>query len=204
MCACVCAATATTVFLERQWQLALPCLALPRTLRCAALLTHACPAVLDHMVAWHNAAMTSTPSIRVSHPQRYHTPPSHPAPSASPSPMAIPHVQAPVPPPLPPPTYIPELSTGEDPGWLWGNDPNRSDFGRPATVKPGSSLLGGGARSMGRGYDQENHSQTFHHDVRRGSSLSTVTDVRGYEMGEDSYAYSGDRRGSTIHTSNYG
>ncbi|KAI7514985.1 hypothetical protein KC347_g87 [Hortaea werneckii] len=48
--------------------------------------------------------------------------------------MAVPRAQEPVPPPLPPPTYIPEISAGHDPGWQWGNDPTRSDFGRPAST----------------------------------------------------------------------
>jgi hypothetical protein len=55
--------------------------------------------------------------------------------------MAIPRARdVDVPPPLPPPRYIGEqLSSGQDPGWQWGNTVD-TGFGG---VKPGSSLLGG-------------------------------------------------------------
>ena len=118
---------------------------------------------------------SSTPSIRISQHQRYPSPPTYPSFSAA-SPMAIPRAQEPVPPPLPPPSYIPEISAGQDPGWQWGNDPTGSDFGRPSSVRPGSSLLGGASRGF-RPPDKERDIYAHYQgsDARRGSSISTVT-----------------------------
>lgn len=63
--------------------------------------------------------------------------------------MPIPRARDEVPPPLPPPRNL-DLSE-EDAGWKWGNtnSPNDTGFGghRLASVKPGSSLLGGFAPS---------------------------------------------------------
>ncbi|KAF2210087.1 hypothetical protein CERZMDRAFT_113530 [Cercospora zeae-maydis SCOH1-5] len=87
--------------------------------------------------------MSGIPDIHLNH-ERFRSPPHF---HRVPVPMAIPRVQEHhVPPPLPPPSHLP-ISPNHDPGWQWGNDPNGSDFGRPASVKPGSSLLGGGAAS---------------------------------------------------------
>lgn len=93
---------------------------------------------------------TSTPSIRVYESHRYSLPhhrrPSIPSPAVA---MAIPRARDAVPPPLPPPRHIEDLRTGQDPGWQWGNtnSPRDTGFGgnRLATVRPGSSLLGGSA-----------------------------------------------------------
>ncbi|KAK4610238.1 hypothetical protein CLAFUW4_14036 [Fulvia fulva] len=124
--------------------------------------------------------MSGTPSIRISQHQRVASPsryPPYPIPSLGP--MAIPRAQEAVPPPLPPPNYIPDIAAGHDPGWQWGNDPNGSDFGRPASVRPGSSLLGGGFM---KGFRQEKEhgypSYPSVADARRGSSISTVTAMR--------------------------
>ncbi|RMY34476.1 hypothetical protein D0864_16711, partial [Hortaea werneckii] len=96
--------------------------------------------------------------------------------------MAVPRAQEPVPPPLPPPTYIPEISAGHDPGWQWGNDPTRSDFGRPASVKPGSSLLGSVGRDFRPTVEERDIYTRGLNDARRGSSISTITMNRDSDM----------------------
>lgn len=124
----------------------------------------------------------STPSIRISH----HNHRRGPSPTATR--MAIPRARDPVPPPLPPPQYLPEISAGRDPGWQWGNDPSTFDFGRAASVKPGSSLLG--ASPVARPYEIEWDSAMEH--TRRASSLSTVTpssSSRDVEMADGGYAH---------------
>lgn len=134
--------------------------------------------------------MSSTPSIRVSQHQRFHGPDSYPPFSATP--MAIPRAQQPVPPPLPPPTYIPEISAGQDPGWRWGNDPNGADFGRAASVKPGSSLLGGSVKSMKQGKEHDTTAEYPLREDRRGSSISTVTQEHDHEMHDDAFTHGDD------------
>lgn len=115
------------------------------------------------------------PDITLNH-HRFRSPPHFPSAAA---PMTIPRAQEqPVPPPpLPPPTYIP-ISPDHDPGWQWGNDPNGSDFGKPASVKPGSSLLGGApGRAFGGRVDKDSDA-THNHSIdwaRRGSAISTAT-----------------------------
>ncbi|KAK5138338.1 hypothetical protein LTR08_003399 [Meristemomyces frigidus] len=99
--------------------------------------------------------------------------------------MAVPRVHDPVPPPLPPPSYIPGITSGQDPGWQWGNDPAGSDFGRPASVKAGSSLLGGitnGFRPAGQ--ERDFYTQHAVNAARRGSSISTVTLGREHDMAD--------------------
>lgn len=124
---------------------------------------------------------SSTPSIRISQHPRYHSPSNTP-PLPPASPMAVPRAQEPVPPPLPPPTYIPEISAGHDPGWQWGNDPTRSDFGRPASVKPGSSLLGSVGRDFRPTVEERDIYTRGLNDARRGSSISTITMNRDSDM----------------------
>ncbi|RMY07472.1 hypothetical protein D0867_09333 [Hortaea werneckii] len=142
---------------------------------------------------------SSTPSIRISQHPRYHipsnTPPLPPA-----SPMAVPRAQEPVPPPLPPPTYIPEISAGHDPGWQWGNDPTRSDFGRPASVKPGSSLLGSVGRDFRPTVEERDIYTRGLNDARRGSSISTITMNRDSDMVD---AHSDDDAALSRRSSNY-
>lgn len=142
--------------------------------------------------------MPSTPSIRISQHHRFPSPPAHPSLSATATPMAIPRARDPVPPPLPPPTYIPEISAGQDPGWQWGNDPNGADFGRPASVKPGSSLLGRAANSSRGSKEHENTAPRPRDEGRRGSSISTITLGRDYDMLDDL------DEGSSRPASNYG
>lgn len=128
--------------------------------------------------------MSSTPSIRISQPQRYASPPSSSSfqPDLA-SPMPIPNVQDAVPPPLPPPTHIPDITSGQDSGWQWGNDPASTDFGRSAPVKPGSSLLGGGLKSPPHAKELDHVQNGSIDDGRRGSSLATITaGTRDHEM----------------------
>ncbi|KAF2184296.1 hypothetical protein K469DRAFT_579571 [Zopfia rhizophila CBS 207.26] len=130
---------------------------------------------------------TSTPSIRIydsgSLHNRFalphHRRPSYPTPSGA---MAIPRAREEVPPPLPPPRYIGELSEGQDPGWQWGNtnSPNDTGFGgsRLATVKPGSSLLGGGTGREAQQRDRSgNNGERSGYGLlgRERSSLSTAS-----------------------------
>lgn len=132
--------------------------------------------------------MSGTPSITISHHHRYASPPRYPSFSAhhaSAAPMAIPRAHEAVPPPLPPPNYIPEIAQGHDPGWQWGNNPNGADFGRPASVKPGSSLLGGSMmRSLRQEKEQDHLPYHSFDDARRGSSISTVTITRDHDTPE--------------------
>ncbi|KAI7326858.1 hypothetical protein KC326_g108 [Hortaea werneckii] len=114
--------------------------------------------------------------------------------------MAVPRAQEPVPPPLPPPTYIPEISAGHDPGWQWGNDPTRSDFGRPASVKPGSSLLGSVGRDFRPTVEERDIYTRGLNDARRGSSISTITMNRDSDMVD---AHSDDDAALSRRASNY-
>ena len=127
---------------------------------------------------------SSTPSIRISQHQRHASPSSCSGPQAeTASPMPIPKTQDSVPPPLPPPTHIPEITTGQDPGWQWGNDPSSVDFGRSAAVKPGSSLLGGELRSPLHAKELEHTRNNSMDDGRRGSTLSTIAGMqRDHDM----------------------
>jgi len=149
---------------------------------------------------------SSTPSILISQHSRYASPPGSYSsiPSGTASPMGIPGAQDPVPPPLPPPAIIPELSSGRDVGWQWGNDPNSTDFGRPASVRPGSSLLGS---SDFRSPQQEKEfDYTRYHgmnDARRGSSISTVTGTRDHDMTDDNQTNNDEDSGSSRPGSNY-
>lgn len=158
--------------------------------------------------------MSGTPSIRISQHQRLASPPRYPsfaAPAAPTAPMAIRGAQEPVPPPLPPPSYIPEITAGHDPGWQWGNDPNKSDFGRPASVKPGSSLLGGGngngfgaMKSARQEKEHEYPQYCSAEDARRGSSVSTLTITRDhYDMPDGSRTPSDEGGSLSRPSSNY-
>lgn len=152
-----------------------------------------------------------TPSIRIEH-QRFHSPPRYPPAAA---PMAIPrahNLKAP-PPPLPPPSLIPDLAAGQhDPGWQWGNDPNAQDFGRPASVKSGSSLLGGASMKPFSGRcerkkEQENCSPYYYNAggdrLRRGSFMSIVTTTRDNDMADGSLTPSDDGSSLSRAPSNY-
>lgn len=128
--------------------------------------------------------MPGTPSIRISQHQRFSSPPRRSALPGVAEPMAIPWTREAVPPPLPPPRHLPEFSSGTDVGWRWGNDPNGIDFGRPASVKAGSSLAGPGTmKDPQRASDHEQDSHRRGGDLRRGSSISTVT-IRNHDMSE--------------------
>ena len=124
-----------------------------------------------------------------SHDPRYRSPPSNSRHSpqqplhAPASPMSIPHVaqdSPSVPPPLPPPTHLYEDLTpqAQQKEWNFFNkeylDQHWTDFGKAATVRPGSSLLGGN-RSQSRDHPGEPSQQHEADASRRGSSMSTVT-----------------------------
>lgn len=152
--------------------------------------------------------MPGNPSITISQHHRFASPPRYPpfsaAHHASAAPTAIPRAQDAVPPALPPPNYIPEISQGHDPGWQWGNDPNGADFGRPASVKPGSSLLGGALmRSVRQEKEQDHLPYHSFDDARRGSSISTVTVTRDYEASEGMLTANEDDCGLSRPPSNY-
>ncbi|EME38574.1 hypothetical protein DOTSEDRAFT_75929 [Dothistroma septosporum NZE10] len=150
--------------------------------------------------------MSGTPSIMVSQHQRVASPPRYTScPIQSLGPMAIPRAQEAVPPPLPPPNYLPEIAAGHDPGWQWGNDPNGSDFGRTASVRPGSSLLGGGCMK-GFGQEKEHVYPSYRSvaDARRGSSISTVTTMRDTQDMREAASTPSDEGGSLSRpSSNY-
>jgi hypothetical protein len=96
--------------------------------------------------------------------------------------MSIPHAaqdSPSVPPPLPPPANLYEDLTpqAQQKEWIFFNkeyvDQHWTDFGKAATVRPGSSLLGGNKSHTADQGDA--HSQ--HHEAdasRRGSSMSTI------------------------------
>lgn len=100
--------------------------------------------------------------------------------------MSIPRTQQAVPPPLPPPSFIPEIASGHDLGWQWGNDSTATQFGRAASisnasanVRPGSSLYGGsGLRDAERHLDRHDQSPRTHamRDDRHMSMSAAVTE----------------------------
>ena len=90
-------------------------------------------------------------------------------------PMAIPNAREAPPPPLPPPRYIGSLERGEDPGWKYGNRYQHSSAHSLASVRPGSSLLGGDQPNKERSGAQS--SRYDHRDSRRGSTVSAVTPI---------------------------
>lgn len=136
--------------------------------------------------------MPSTPSIRISGDPHRSSPTGYTPFPPSVSPMAIPRAREPIPPPLPPPTWIPDISLGQDPGWQWGNDPNGADFGRPALVRPGSSLLGSGPKNMRSMKEQDGAMYYRFNDARRGSSISTVTQGQDQDQMDDTFQHSDD------------
>ncbi|CAI6338595.1 unnamed protein product [Periconia digitata] len=104
---------------------------------------------------------SSTPSIHIYDTASFHrySMPHHHRPSGA---MPIPRARDEVPPPLPPPRNL-DLSE-EDAGWKWGNTNSPSDTGfgghRLASVKPGSSLLGGFA-TTGPPFHDSSRDTTF-------------------------------------------
>lgn len=100
--------------------------------------------------------------------------------------MSIPRTQQSIPPPLPPPSFIPEIASGHDLGWQWGNDSSTAQFGRAAStsnasanVRPGSSLYGGtGLRDAERHLDRHDQSPRTHamRDERHMSMSAMVTE----------------------------
>jgi hypothetical protein len=79
-----------------------------------------------------------------------------------------------------PPTVLPE----QDFGWQFANVPNDPGFGRPAIVKPGSSLLGNGLIRQTKEHDLS--TQEPFDQQRRNSSLSTITQGHDHAMTNES------------------
>lgn len=106
-------------------------------------------------------------------------------------PMAIPNAREAPPPPLPPPRYIGSLEEGQDPGWRYGNSRrNGMNTNGPYTsVKPGSSLLGGGQT-------EEEYTPYDYRDSRRGSTMSSSTLLDAEMQGADGFDHSDEDRNS--------
>ena len=115
--------------------------------------------------------------------------------------MAIPGARDLVPPPLPPPVFIPDIENGHDISWRWGNDPSNETFGRLASVRPGSSLLGEGLRRQGQEHESNTMQGPFDRD-RRHSSTSTVTAGLDQDVMDDSLREVAENGVSSIQTSN--
>ncbi|KFY13377.1 hypothetical protein V492_03312 [Pseudogymnoascus sp. VKM F-4246] len=102
------------------------------------------------------------------------------SPPSSASPMSIPNARdddSP-PPPLPPPRYVSHEREGSgartvDPGWEWSNSREEHGWGKPSSVKSGSSLYGSFA-----GYGNGIMDSV---EYRRGSSASTIKSVSGID-----------------------
>ena len=92
-------------------------------------------------------------------------------PSTNSIPMASPNSREKPPPPLPPPRRL-VLEQGEDLGWKYGN--RTTPTSPHASVKPGSSLLGSSQKEFASAWSPP---YDYHHDSRRGSTVSTVTPV---------------------------
>lgn len=70
------------------------------------------------------------------------------------SPMSTPNVREVPPPPLPPPRWVEDIGNGGDAGWTFENQGSASRFETSsATVRAGSSLLGGYQTSPARAYN---------------------------------------------------
>lgn len=103
------------------------------------------------------------------------------SPPSSASPMSIPNARdddSP-PPPLPPPRYVNHEREGGsgartvDPGWEWSNSREEHGWGKPSSVKSGSSLYGSFA-----GYGNGIMDAV---EYRRGSSASTIKSISGVD-----------------------
>jgi len=138
---------------------------------------------------------SSTPSILIqndagslhTYPLPLHRRPSYPHSSGS---MAIPRARDDgPPPPLPPPRYIgEELTHGHDIGWQLGNiGSNGAGFrpGQLASVKPGSSLLGGSASVHVHGHSH-NRPREKSYAARKPSLPSSLDDMSSAESLEHS------------------
>jgi len=77
------------------------------------------------------------------------------------------------PPPLPPPRNIEELGIAHEPAWTWPTNPPWTGFGKSASVKPGSSLLGQHGPPLEVG-GMEERVQSIDY-ARRSTSTSTNT-----------------------------
>lgn len=121
---------------------------------------------------------SSAPSIRVFGSAPHHGAtarpvqiPHHSSPNSITNAMAIPNSREAPPPPLPPPRHL-ALEHGEDLGYKYAN---RTPTSPHASVKPGSSLLGPSSNKEYAGAWSPPYE--YHHDSRRGSTVSTVTPI---------------------------
>ena len=136
---------------------------------------------------------SATPSILIqndsgslhNYPLPLHRRPSYPHSSGS---MAIPRARDDgPPPPLPPPRYIgEELTDGHDIGWQFGNRTSKGAGFRPgqlASIKPGSSLLGGAAGAQAYSYNRPGEKD---YAARKPSIPSSLDDMSSAESLEHS------------------
>ncbi|KAK4946279.1 hypothetical protein LTR66_014307, partial [Elasticomyces elasticus] len=118
--------------------------------------------------------------------------------------MPIPSVRGSPPPPLPPPRHIDGMDSGQDPGWQWGNGANTLKSGKAVSVRPGSSLLGGGSQIQHARRESLNDTSNSVDQGRRGSSISTVIPSRkDTDMTEDGLSYSDEDGSSSRLSLNY-
>jgi hypothetical protein len=93
------------------------------------------------------------------------------------------------PPPLPPPRYIgEELSGGHDIGWQFGNrNSNRAGFrsDQLASVKPGSSLLGGSASVHGHSHNRPGEKEYASRKPSIPSSLDDMSSAESLEHSDE-------------------
>ncbi|KAF2430715.1 hypothetical protein EJ08DRAFT_218500 [Tothia fuscella] len=125
-------------------------------------------------------------------PQQQHHP--HSRSIHNPKPMAIPRAREAPPPPLPPPRHIDGLYHGQDPGWKYGNGMQHESpsSGQYASVKAGSSLLGGvGDQEYGQPADHYDY-----RDSRRGSTMSLSTPIDPEMQGSEILDHSDEDRHS--------
>jgi hypothetical protein len=106
--------------------------------------------------------------------------------------MAIPNAREAPPPPLPPPRHIGEYD--QDLGWQYGNI-NRNGNAQYGSVKPGSSLLGGGEPHQEyAGFKGDHFDVRDSRDSRRGSNMSPALPIDPAMIGAESLDHSDDDR----------
>lgn len=106
--------------------------------------------------------------------------------------MAIPNAREAPPPPLPPPRNIEVFDQSQDLGWKYGNsNGNGSAYG---SVKPGSSLYGGGEAHQGYSSFQVDHHDRDLRQKRRDSNMSPTMPIDPAMMGGDNLDHSDDDR----------
>ncbi|KAK4992447.1 hypothetical protein LTR66_006284 [Elasticomyces elasticus] len=158
--------------------------------------------------------ISSTPAIRIHdhgsyhrhhrYPSLPHRLPCYPSYPATARPMSIPSVRESPPPPLPPPRYMDDINPGQDPGWQWGNGADAVEFGKKVSLRPGSSLLGGGSQIQPARRESLDDTSNSVDQERRGSSISTVIPSRkDTDMRKDGLSHSDEDGSSSRLSSNY-